>query len=1049
MSLTGGQLTQLMNHPHRSKALAVIHTPSIVFQCEVETGFYDHNVVAVPYENEFGLYSDVLDGMTMYVYDSLGRLRGKIRTKSADDTYIYLAENDEVTFDDGQTLVITDEMPFWTKFPYCDVSGSEPVFYKDYNIAYTDQNDYPPPVPILGPALRVAILSEDDTLTWSASSSYSPRTGGTISTYSWQFQGGTPGSSSDPSEDVTYATPGIYRTTLTITDDQGRTAKAYRWVRVLATRLDASVIQCTASLQGSFSQGGWTAKIEGHTNRDLSDVPDHSLVAVICTSVDGDNVLLDFGGFAGATDVYFCGYLLKDTVQQEPDNERVSFEAATIERVMASSFGFDAFVHDVSSPSSWIELNGVNTRSAANHLVRWHSNLMEIADVHLPWELTATAGIDMPQADFYSQLKNMCQSVRLVQVGCTRYGAVRMQKDVQHLTWSDRYSYGKHFDMFKALWTSRPLSIPRQHRRKVSMLECAGVKWNGSEPEPLFSRAPGIVPVNEGRVEEVSGLAVASQDDINTVCGMIYAEKINPLVGLQFEMSGNLMPAADVFPQHMMKLPSDFEIRGQSYENEWMVVRDISFKVSDGGTPEVTWTIDVLCQESTARLFTYPLEPYTPPPPPTPPPPVPPPPAPPPEGFPATVIVLHKRNIMEADISQATPVWSRLHNNLPEPLAEDAVWFSRDPEYPNTVGYLATRSYIYRNDGLNSGGDWNIKLNKSAIIAAMNDSIGGGGGNVDDCDIRKMKPQVSLPGALYVVAAGHFTTGQGWNAHWVFFSFDRGQTWGHGHYLGDRCDDYYGYEWWTGGFHSWSSGSGQGQLSPSAHNPLTVHAWGNVRYATASGRQCYWRLHQGNFSHSLSWERWGGSTYGTNEHWAGHIPYKDNPEDKLAYLLRFYNGSYQHIAKWSNGGWSDYSNWRNCTGRASRWEEPVSLNFVDYTVQPVPALFGTFTYDKDYAWLANAGGPDVRLSDDGGTTWQELADIPVGSDWASGCCSGYPYDKALFMVGRNPNYKGATGLSPQMLYYSTDAGESWIDASGNLYTLTGGGGLICIAPRWN
>ncbi len=1049
MGLSGAQVTQLMNHPHRSRLYAVIHVPSTVFECDVETGFNnEHNVVAVPYENGVGTPSDVLDGMTVFVYDSQDRLRGKIRAKGADASYIYLAENDEVTFDDGQSIVITDAMPFWVKYPTCDVSGSSPVFYKDYNVAYVDQNTYPPPVPILGPALRCIIRDESDQMSWSAAASYSPRTGGTISTYSWTFAGGSPGSSGNASETVTYSTPGLYRTTLTVTDDQGKTATAYRWIRVLSTRQDVTIIDCTVALNGSYERGGWSARIEGHTNTDLTDTPDHSLVAVMCDTVDGDGDILDFGGFTGANNVYFCGYFMRDTVDQDPNTERVSFEAATIDKMMADTFSFDAFIHDESSPASWIEMNGVTPRKAGNHLIRWHSNLMEIADVHLPTDTTPTAGIDMPQGDFFSQLRNMCQSVRLLQVGCSRYGSLHIQQDVQHMKWTARYTYDKNFTMFKDMWTGSPLKVPRKHIRKVSMLECAAVRWSGGEADPLFSRAPGTVPVREGKVEQVSGLAAADQDDLNTLCGMIYAEKINPVTDIAIQLAGDLMPGADIFPQIMVQAPNDFTIRGDSYSAEWLVVREINFRLHDGGVPVVDWTVDVMCQESTARVFYYPLEPLGPiEPPENPPPPPPPPPyVPPPETFPDEVIVLHRNALYVGDVSLASPVWTALNNNLSNPLSSKAVWFSRDPVYPNEVGYLCTRGAVYRNDGLLTGGNWNVKLNKTAAIAAMNDSIGGGGGNVIDCDFRKMKPQVSLPGALYVAAAGEFTGSQSWNSIFIFVSYDRGNTWSHSHYLGDRCDSYYGYEWWTR-LDSWESDINEGQLIPSAHNPHTVWVSGQVRAATANSRQCFWRLYDGNFSHSLSWERWGGDTYVTGKIPAMHIPYKDNPGDDLIYILNFDNSSYWYLSKWDNGGWIDESGWRVCSGRSAKWEGFDNLNC---PVEPrgVPSLVGTFTYDKLYIWVCEYGGRAVALSEDGGASWSYLTNIPE-SGWASGCSSGFPYNKSLFFVGRNPKYKVATGSSPQMLYYSEDGGGSWVDATGDLFTKTGGGGLVCIAPRWN
>src|SRR5512137_154190 len=72
--------------------------------------------------------------------DDLGRLR----VRSMDATHLYVAENSHVQWQNGAYVTVIDYVDVQPIYPRIiqDPSDAEKtIFYKDYDIAYTDQND--------------------------------------------------------------------------------------------------------------------------------------------------------------------------------------------------------------------------------------------------------------------------------------------------------------------------------------------------------------------------------------------------------------------------------------------------------------------------------------------------------------------------------------------------------------------------------------------------------------------------------------------------------------------------------------------------------------------------------------------------------------------------------------------------------------------------------------------------------------------------------------------------------------------------------------------
>ena len=86
------------------------------------------------------------------------RLRGFSGGSNETAGTMLVGEMSEIEFSDNDYLTVMDDYRLWPRHIYIDGAG---VIYMDRDIAYTDEHQYPDPVPVLGPD---AVVYYDGTL---------------------------------------------------------------------------------------------------------------------------------------------------------------------------------------------------------------------------------------------------------------------------------------------------------------------------------------------------------------------------------------------------------------------------------------------------------------------------------------------------------------------------------------------------------------------------------------------------------------------------------------------------------------------------------------------------------------------------------------------------------------------------------------------------------------------------------------------------------------------------------------------------------------------
>ena len=248
VAITLSELALLRSQPHETNLWLSIYKPSTILACQINDASIAPGARPITYNNVTeGSYTNIWYGMTMYVGTTPGgRDVGRIRVRSATSTIIYVAENSDIEWADDLYLTVVDFYEINAMYPRMDVPDpadpTQQVWYKDYDIPYTNQNDVTG-TNSLGSLVcmgsHYAGFIEPDTgvcdVYYSASGTFT-LVGANANNYScaWNFGGGSPtGSSAHAPGFVSYATPGHYTTKLIVTSlSSGAVDVSYRHISI-------------------------------------------------------------------------------------------------------------------------------------------------------------------------------------------------------------------------------------------------------------------------------------------------------------------------------------------------------------------------------------------------------------------------------------------------------------------------------------------------------------------------------------------------------------------------------------------------------------------------------------------------------------------------------------------------------------------------------------------------------------------------------------------------------------------------------------------------
>lgn len=573
MRLSASQLELIRTRPQSSRLYLSIFQPTTIFQAQVNDSGIAKGARVIPFDNvSVGSWTAIEANFTALIGSTAGASDiGRIRVRSATSSQLVVSENSNIAWADNLYITVlrfVDLNPIYPRIIQNPADDEDVIFYKDYDIPYTNQNS------VLGTFVnmgshRVSFLSGSATqIFWSSTGTYNLL--GDSLNYQWFFEGGTPsGSTSADPGLITYNQTGDFVTRLVVSGSSGGIDTSYRYVSIYHKPGEGSNVPILSwevtSWNGSRDEAGYRASFKVHEN---IEVTENAVVVIYADDWYGGTNLSLGGNYPGAENIKFVGYVLQDTIEYDYKHSQVSFDAASLTEVMKTALGFSVSVESVAVPSKWYQLYDMDGRRALYHYLRWHTTALNIADFQFVGQDQKIQFFDADRTSMFDAIDNYMRNTLLGQVVSDRQGKVWMEVEAKAYQ-NPTGSYTSVMDISKRDWMGEPV-VDERLSDDVSFLELGGVAYTGvigNTFSALIASAPGNAPSFRGKVDTRTGLALTNQSQLNIMAGNVWANDNSKFPRVSMDMSENLMNL-DIAPQEavFISIPASDTVRNELIE---------------------------------------------------------------------------------------------------------------------------------------------------------------------------------------------------------------------------------------------------------------------------------------------------------------------------------------------------------------------------------------------------------------------------------------------------------------------------------------------------
>lgn len=589
----------MRQRPHQANLFLSIYQPKTLFACQVMSGTYNLGDLQINYMNvSTGTYLNLYEDLTFLIGSTVGGDDyGRLRMRSATGTYIVFAEN-AINWQQGLYLTALDQIDVVAKYPRIIQDPSNPmnvIFYKDYDIAYSNQNSIYGTFVNAGPH-RAGFISSG---TFFFSATGTTNLLGDSLTYSWIFEGGTPtGSTSLTPGNVKWNSPGHYKVRLRTTSSSGAVDDTYRYVSLYSRPNEGTnppILQWELqSLSGSRAEGGYTASFKVY--QDLGTVQPNAIVVIFSDDIYGSTRTNLGGNAIGNSSIVFVGYIIGDSIKFNYQTSSVEFSVGSISEIMKNAEGFSVSCESKASPSTWFELYEMNVPRAMYHYLKWHSTVLKVADFQYTGDSRLVQYFDADRTSLYDAVDTFLRDGILGELVTDRQGKL----------WAEISSFGllnpfsslsNYLTIQKQDWMNDP-QITERRNSDMAFIELGGIAYYGVSSNTfsaLLSNAPSVAPLYHGKSDRKEGLILTSQTQLNQLSGNYLAYNNTQFPEISISMNG-IYTNLDIAPQERYFLvisPSD-TVRNKSLQGISYILDSMEWKYQSA---QQTFTPDIVLHQ--------------------------------------------------------------------------------------------------------------------------------------------------------------------------------------------------------------------------------------------------------------------------------------------------------------------------------------------------------------------------------------------------------------------------------------------------------------------
>lgn len=564
MRLSNADLETIRQRPQQTKLHLSIFQPRIVFKAQVNNLNARKGDMLVPFDSvSFGSVGSIEEGMTMWVGSEDGsKDLGKVRIRSTSPSGLIVAENSDVIWEDNAHITAYRLWELWPVFPRIinDPDNEEDViFYKDYDIPYTNQNSIFGSFVNAGPHRAVFLENGQAQVYYSSTGTCILHTG--TNSYDWAFEGGTPSGSglANPGL-VSYDTPGHYVTRLIVSGSYGQVDKSYRYVSVynsIPSGTNLPYLQWSMEdLSGSRDEGGQRTRITIYQN---AESVEEGAVVVLFSDDWYGNTHQSFGGnYPNAEKIFFVGYVMDGSVEYDYEKGTVSFDVGSGTTYMKEMEGFSVSVEDSAAPTKWYHILDMDIKKAIYHYLRWHSTALTLHDVNCIETNPKLQYFDADRTSLFDAIDNFMRSALVGKWVSDRQGKLWAEPDIFI---SPTGTYSSVMSITNRDWMNS-VEFDESLITEFSYIERGGIYYSGIATgtfAALMSCAPGLTPAYRGTAKREQGLALLNESHINQIVANEYAFENYPYKNIHLNMAGAYrnLDIAPQEPVHLRITPDD------------------------------------------------------------------------------------------------------------------------------------------------------------------------------------------------------------------------------------------------------------------------------------------------------------------------------------------------------------------------------------------------------------------------------------------------------------------------------------------------------------
>jgi len=552
-----------------------------------------------------GAAIDLLDGQTVLVGSSFGawdkgvfRVRGDQTVGPATTTLnVGLSSDIRGHVLDDDYLVVLDEFRFWQRYGRIEIDGDDVVWYKDYDIEWSDlgANDparrlaMMPPVPNMWEHavkfVEIGGSSADIYFDWQYS--YATAVGAAITDWVSEGEsdnaGGTWNSVAETPGNQTFdAISGLkgFRVTLEVDDGNGNATtlpfrRGIRYVFTLRRPGETQVgdpdnaepitdFRIDSPPSATFSEGFWRTSITVFADEaEKYQIMPEALVILFTedtyTDANGNPVVGSVGPHTDRENILLIGRVVADSIRKDPETGDVSFEVASPGAEASLYHNYPVVIQNDDSGTTWIDTPDLTVDRAVHYYTTWHTNLNQIADYYQSNSTIEIYAMDFLEGTIYDILNSFLWDRLFARLLCDKYGRFFGEINAQ-----DRAAgtVDTWWTMQQADWLDE-VQVRENMQTPVNAIDCGGIIFTeGADPPvtPKLSRAPGTYDRYRGARTEANALAITSQNTLNTSCGR-HLNGLNYEYEIDFHLAGNWR-WCDIVPERTVDIGTLVTERG-------------------------------------------------------------------------------------------------------------------------------------------------------------------------------------------------------------------------------------------------------------------------------------------------------------------------------------------------------------------------------------------------------------------------------------------------------------------------------------------------------